>query len=124
MYVIASKEDVVRIPPNLLGVDFLSLSIRLTQESFQNKVEAFLLGQRIATILTQRRSMGQLSPLETSGFPEIQAARGRQSEPASASEQGTGGAEGGASVGKGAQRPSMLTRGATAEEDAEEAEYA
>jgi len=91
---------------------------------FQNKVEAFLLGQRIATILTQRRSMGQLSPLETSGFPEVQAARGRQSEPAPASEQGAGGAEGGASAGKVAQRPSMLTRGATAEEDAEEAEYA
>lgn len=39
MYVIASKEDVVRIPPNLLGEDFHSLAIRLTQESFQNKVE-------------------------------------------------------------------------------------
>jgi DNA-directed RNA polymerase subunit E' len=40
MYVIASKEDVVRIPPNLLGEDFSKLSERLTQESFQNKVEA------------------------------------------------------------------------------------
>ncbi|MDQ1372102.1 MAG: DNA-directed polymerase subunit [Candidatus Thermoplasmatota archaeon] len=40
MYVIASKEDVVRIPPNLLGEDFEALSARLTQESFQNKVEA------------------------------------------------------------------------------------
>jgi len=39
MYVIASKEDVVRIPPNLLGEDFDKLSVRLTQESFQNKVE-------------------------------------------------------------------------------------
>ncbi|HIJ16572.1 MAG TPA: S1 RNA-binding domain-containing protein, partial [Thermoplasmata archaeon] len=39
MYVIASKEDVVRIPPNLLGEDFGALSARLTQESFQNKVE-------------------------------------------------------------------------------------
>jgi DNA-directed RNA polymerase subunit E' len=39
MYVIASKEDVVRIPPNLLGEDFDKLSERLTQESFQNKVE-------------------------------------------------------------------------------------
>ncbi len=39
MYVIASKEDVVRIPPNLLGEDFDALSSRLTQESFQNKVE-------------------------------------------------------------------------------------
>lgn len=40
MYVIASKEDVVRIPPHLLGEDFNKLSERLTQESFQNKVEA------------------------------------------------------------------------------------
>jgi DNA-directed RNA polymerase subunit E' len=40
MYVIASKEDVVRIPPNLLGEDFQALAARLTQESFQNKVEA------------------------------------------------------------------------------------
>ncbi len=40
MYVIASKEDVVRVPPNLLGEDFQKLSERLTQESFQNKVEA------------------------------------------------------------------------------------
>ncbi len=40
MYVIASKEDVVRIPPQLLGEDFTKLSERLTQESFQNKVEA------------------------------------------------------------------------------------
>jgi DNA-directed RNA polymerase subunit E' len=39
MYVIASKEDVVRIPPNLLGEDFHKLAVRLTQESFQNKVE-------------------------------------------------------------------------------------
>lgn len=39
MYVIASKEDVVRIPPNLLGEDFEGLAARLTQESFQNKVE-------------------------------------------------------------------------------------
>jgi DNA-directed RNA polymerase subunit E' len=39
MYVIASKEDVVRIPPNLLGEDFGALSARLTQDSFQNKVE-------------------------------------------------------------------------------------
>ena len=39
MYVIASKEYVVRIPPNLLGEDFDKLSIRLTQDSFQNKVE-------------------------------------------------------------------------------------
>ena len=39
MYVIASKEDVVRIPPNLLGEDFYKLAVRLTQESFQNKVE-------------------------------------------------------------------------------------
>jgi len=39
MYVITSKEDVVRIPPNLLGEDFDKLSVRLTQESFQNKVE-------------------------------------------------------------------------------------
>jgi DNA-directed RNA polymerase subunit E' len=40
MYVIASKEDVVRIPPQLLGEDFDKLASRLTQESFQNKVEA------------------------------------------------------------------------------------
>ena len=40
MYVIASKEDVVRIPPNLLGEDFQALAARLTQESFQNKVES------------------------------------------------------------------------------------
>ena len=39
MYVIASKEDVVRIPPNRLGEDFRKLAIRLTQESFQNRVE-------------------------------------------------------------------------------------
>ncbi|MBU1157855.1 MAG: DNA-directed RNA polymerase [Candidatus Thermoplasmatota archaeon] len=39
MYVIASKEDVVRVPPNLLGEDFHKLAERLTQESFQNKVE-------------------------------------------------------------------------------------
>ncbi len=39
MYVVASKEDVVRIPPNLLGEDFSKLAVRLTQESFQNKVE-------------------------------------------------------------------------------------
>lgn len=39
MYVIASKEDVVRIPPHLLGEDFQTLASRLTQESFQNKVE-------------------------------------------------------------------------------------
>ncbi len=39
MYVIASKEDVVRVPPNLLGEDFHKLAARLTQESFQNKVE-------------------------------------------------------------------------------------
>ncbi len=39
MYVIASKEDVIRIPPDLLGEDFDKLSERLTQESFQNKVE-------------------------------------------------------------------------------------
>jgi len=39
MYVVASKEDVVRIPPNLLGEDFNELSERLTHESFQNKVE-------------------------------------------------------------------------------------
>lgn len=39
MYVIASKEDVVRIPPDLLGEDFDQLAERLTQESFQNKVE-------------------------------------------------------------------------------------
>jgi DNA-directed RNA polymerase subunit E' len=40
MYVIASKEDVVRIPPNLLGEDFNALAARLTQASFQNRVEA------------------------------------------------------------------------------------
>ncbi len=40
MYVISSKEDVVRIPPDLLGEDFIALSERLTQESFQNKVES------------------------------------------------------------------------------------
>ncbi|UCE91468.1 MAG: DNA-directed RNA polymerase [Methanobacteriota archaeon] len=39
MYVISSKEDVVRIPPGMLGEDFSKLSERLTQESFQNKVE-------------------------------------------------------------------------------------
>jgi DNA-directed RNA polymerase subunit E' len=39
MYVIASKEDIVRIPPDLLGEDFDKLAERLTQESFQNKVE-------------------------------------------------------------------------------------
>jgi len=36
MYVITSKEDVVRIPPNLLGDDFQNLAVKLTQESFQN----------------------------------------------------------------------------------------
>ena len=40
MYAIASKEDVVRIPPDMLGEDFSALAARLTQESFQNKVEA------------------------------------------------------------------------------------
>jgi len=39
MYVIASKEDVVRVPPNLLGDDFQKLAVKLTQDSFQNKVE-------------------------------------------------------------------------------------
>ena len=39
MYVIASKEDIVRIPPGMLGEDFNELASRLTQESFQNKVE-------------------------------------------------------------------------------------
>lgn len=39
MYVIASKEDIVRIPPGMLGEDFNALASRLTQESFQNKVE-------------------------------------------------------------------------------------
>ena len=39
MYVIASKEDVVRIPPSMLGEDFQKLAMRLTQDTFQNKVE-------------------------------------------------------------------------------------
>src|SRR4030065_333915 len=39
MYVMASREDVVMIPPNLLGEDFNKLAVRLTQETFQNKVE-------------------------------------------------------------------------------------
>ncbi|MCJ2532517.1 MAG: DNA-directed RNA polymerase [Candidatus Thermoplasmatota archaeon] len=39
MYVIASKEDLIRIPPDLLGEDFDKLADRLTQECFQNKVD-------------------------------------------------------------------------------------
>ena len=39
MYVIASKEDLIRIPPDLLGEDFVKLAERLTQECFQNKVD-------------------------------------------------------------------------------------
>jgi len=39
MYVISSREDVVRIPPGMLGEDFAKLSVRLTQDTFQNKVE-------------------------------------------------------------------------------------
>src|SRR4030067_2161145 len=39
MYVMASREDVVRDPPNHLGEAFNKLAVRLTQETFQNKVE-------------------------------------------------------------------------------------
>src|SRR4030066_429793 len=39
MYVMASREDVVRIPPNMLGEDFPKLVMKLAQDTFQNKVE-------------------------------------------------------------------------------------
>jgi len=40
MYMITSSEDVVRIPPGMLGEDFQKLAERLTQESFENKVDS------------------------------------------------------------------------------------
>jgi len=49
MYVMASKEDVVRIPPNMLGEDFPKLVVKLAQDTFQNKVE----GDGSYTVLVQ-----------------------------------------------------------------------
>ena len=87
--------------------------------SLQNKIEAYLLGQRIKTIIKQRITMGQLSLLETSGFPKVQAeAQGKPEAPLLT--EGGGGAAG---IGNAARRPSMLTRGPAEEEAIEEAEY-
>ena len=64
--------------------------------SIQNKIEAYLLAQRLQTIIKQRNAMGQLSPIEGNRFAEVQA----QPKPEQAvAEEGGGGA---------GQRRSML----------------
>ena len=67
--------------------------------------------------------MGQLSSLEASGFPKVQAETQARPQVPLTDEEGGGGAEGTAGIGKLAQRPSMLTRAPTPEESIEEAEY-
>ena len=76
--------------------------------SIQNKIEAYLLAQRIQTIIKQRNAMGQLSPIEGNKFAEVQAETKTKPEPTETKE-GAGG--------KTAQRRSMLT---TATEEATE----
>lgn len=87
----------------------------------KNQLEAKTIWLRIRTIIRQRKAMGKLSPLESDGFPAVQAQA--QKEPVGAlTNEGGGGAQGAPGVGKVAQRPSMLTRAPTAEEATEEAE--
>jgi len=89
--------------------------------SIQNKIEAYLLAQRLRTIIRQRNAMGQLSQLEANRFPEVQAEA--QSKPQlPLTNEGGGGAQA-ASTGKIAERPSMLSRATGPEEANEEAEY-
>jgi len=40
MYLLETREDVIRIPPNRLGEQFADLSTELTRESFEGKVDA------------------------------------------------------------------------------------
>lgn len=90
--------------------------------SLQNQIEAYLLAQRIKTIISQRIKMGQLSSLEANGFPGLQA--GNQTKPeVPVLGEGGGSAGGAAGAGGTAQRPSMLTRSPGAEEAIEEDEY-
>ena len=39
MYLLETREDIIRIPPNRLGEQFQSLSAELTRESFEGKVD-------------------------------------------------------------------------------------
>jgi len=79
--------------------------------SIQNKIEAYLLAQRLQTIIKQRNAMGQLSPIEGNKFAEVQAEEKNKPEPTETKESAGG---------KTAQGRSMLT---TAPEEAiEEAE--
>jgi len=80
--------------------------------SIQNKIEAFLLAQRIQTIIKQRNALGQLSPIEGNRFAEVQAEGKVRPESAEAKEP----------VGAGTtrQRRSMLATAPAPEETAEE----
>ena len=80
------------------------------EPSIQNKIEAFLLAQRIQTILKQRNAMGQLSPIEGDKFAEVQAER----KPEPARQEAAVGA------GRPGPRRSMLTT--APEQTAEETE--
>jgi DNA-directed RNA polymerase subunit E' len=40
MYMLETREDVIRIPPNRLGEQFIDLAAELTRESFEGKVDA------------------------------------------------------------------------------------
>lgn len=83
--------------------------------SIQNKIEAYLLAQRLQTIIKQRNAMGQLSPIEGNKFAEVQAEAKANPEPAET--RGSAGAGG-----KTGQGRSMLTRAPVPEESTEEAE--
>jgi hypothetical protein len=79
--------------------------------SIQNKIEAYLLAQRIQTIIKQRNAMGRLSPIEGDRFPEVQAEPKREPEKEAV---GAGSRAG--------QRRSMLTTATGGEEAMQEAE--
>jgi hypothetical protein len=76
--------------------------------SIQNKIEAYLLAQRLQTIIKQRNAMGQLSPIEGNKFAEVQT----QPKPEQAETR-----EGGGSTG---QRRSMLATAPVPEESENE----
>jgi len=40
MYMLETREDVIRIPPNRLGEQFIDLAAELTRETFEGKVDA------------------------------------------------------------------------------------
>jgi len=89
--------------------------------SIQNKIEAFLLAQRIKTIIRQRNALGRLSELEGNRFPEVQG-EGESKPALPLTNESGGGPQTAPGVGNIARRPSMLARGPRPEEAIQEAE--